>query len=693
MTTPNQNAGDTFDTGTATNLQGIITTGLEDLIGYGAYQVSSGGYGQGTSESGIMDLIHGAAPTLANGFTDLTGFLGQIENFLLSMPLQALQMLMPYLPDVVVSAFDTVEGAVSSIMGYLGSSFGHTVNELETWLTTTFQPLSSLFNQVVDILQGNVIVPINTAMANIQSWFNGLPGQISSAVTAGVAALQTLIQNFLNAVGNTITGAGITQTASTVETAIQGLMNGIGQALGHTGDVISSDIQTLMSSLTTNLFGGHTVNATISTAAVPNVTVAMSTDLKKTIDAFVNGITGATSSGNSPAAIQAAAQAIPHQNIVPVPNPGTGAITHDQTTSYGSTSGDDTHSVTVGSSADCLVVRVTTYTNWLAPYGGSTSFGCSYGGVDMALLGSYQSATEAVGNHVMYTHVYGLMNPASGANNLVISCDQTANWTVGTGGFQSRYVVASSYIGVEALGTSTLNHSTGGSPSGSIVSSSSNLVISAISVLTTTGSYTGVTGVTGSPAETQRGNSEQNANGHNLVLYGGDGAGASTATISATATPGSDAWAVIMITLSPLPASVIGSGLDVRRVGTSTTTMSANAILTGSFYDTIDYVTSDITWDPTTSKATVSLAGWYNITVSLYGGVQIVLYKNGTPYRVGPTMPYPGSSPAITQASFTVYLSAGNYVQVGTLAGGGCTGEANGIYSYFSMALSNRSVL
>lgn len=176
------------------------------------------------------------------------------------------------------------------------------------------------------------------------------------------------------------------------------------------------------------------------------------------------------------------------------------------------------------------------------------------------------------------------------------------------------------------------------------------------------------------------------------------------------------------------PPTLVGSGARMVRTSTSTVTASSGSnLLPSSFFGSAPDATPDIVPDTSTGRFTVSISGWYNISVRLMikhsnssstsnGAdyppfpLHLLLYKNGTLERwIGPSvLPYPrgaGSSgsgvqyygtPDCAAGETAIFLQGGDYVQIGYNADatetGFWTGEASGVKTYFSITLANRSL-
>lgn len=165
--------------------------------------------------------------------------------------------------------------------------------------------------------------------------------------------------------------------------------------------------------------------------------------------------------------------------------------------------------------------------------------------------------------------------------------------------------------------------------------------------------------------------------------------------------------------------SFVGSGALMYRTGTGTiSTVNGSSLLPSSFFDTLGDNTVDVTPDVTNGKFTVSISGWYTVKARAKAGGLFfpdrftwVLSKGtgvgaASEYRYGGVGHMRGQNssgtsvvPTSVDASWSaVYLAAGDYVQLGynassgTTVAGVLTGEATGIQTFFSIALTNRSL-
>lgn len=163
MTTPNQYAPD-----------GAVT------VGGGEWK-----YGQTVNEIAARAAFEFPMPTPEN-------MLELLRIALERLPVEALQPFAAFL-GIVDGVFTTAAEAVESILASLiDRPVFQTLTAFTAWLTATFGPLNTQFNQLLDILQGNIVTPINTTIANVVTWFNSL----------GISAILTKFQTFLTGITN-----------------------------------------------------------------------------------------------------------------------------------------------------------------------------------------------------------------------------------------------------------------------------------------------------------------------------------------------------------------------------------------------------------------------------------------------------------------------------------------------------------
>ena len=222
------------------------------------------------------------------------------------------------------------------------------------------------------------------------------------------------------------------------------------------------------------------------------------------------------------------------------------------------------------------------------------------------------------------------------------------------------------------------------------------------------------------------------ANNAQVVANGASGAINSTNNLLFGGPAGSNGGKILTAAL-PSIVGAVGSGVLLRRTSSagSFTTNSSNggtALVTG-FYNFTEATTSSLTVSTSgVLTVTPSFAGWYQVEIG-FGMVQTlkyyqwyftpVLLKNGAIYKFGSgvvNVAYPlgggqaSAVPLVSQASLTVYLSAGETVTPGYYWTPDSTdtrayvnnvlrssdtiivADVNGWFNYFSMSLLNRSL-
>lgn len=148
-----------------------------------------------------------------------------------------------------------------------------------------------------------------------------------------------------------------------------------------------------------------------------------------------------------------------------------------------------------------------------------------------------------------------------------------------------------------------------------------------------------------------------------------------------------------------VPPTTVGSGYFVTRTNTSTVTFnSGNNLLPNSFFDTTERSTTDIAYNPTTNAYTVINAGWYVISL----GIKINTLNNTqmTPLIYNNTTLLRGGTPSVNvgtlASTWEEYLPAGTVLRPGVhqqaALGAAMQGDTSGVYSYWGIALSNRSL-
>ncbi|MEZ0355500.1 hypothetical protein [Mycobacterium sp. SA01] len=548
----------------------------------------------------------------------------------------------------------------------------------------------------------------NTAGANATTAVNQISSMITNAATGTAAALGTALANTVTNVQNTwdrfwegiFGGTASGKTAADLKTAAQTV-----NATAATGVANANTAQSAVAATNTALFGASTPASAIIPGAVPDVTRDMSSSTQAIINA-INQLAGGSSSGSDEDSIRTALRNIPQGNIIPFASPAV-SVTSDagQTVSgwtlfYSAGGASGTQSVTgsheVGSGANFAVVSVQYHLS--TGNVNSAARSVTFGSLTMTSLGG-QGLNGSLAQE--FFGVY-LPTPPSGAQTVTVSITPS-----GTGKVISLAAESASYCGVASVGAVVTAFVGAGSLTHTVTSATNNMVVQAFSM------FNGSTGATlGSYNKSLRG--DTGVYGGSPALTGmlfGDAAGASTVTFTATSTNGLSGNSAA-INLLAVGGGIMGSGFRAYRASTTavtSTTANTETKLTGSFFDTTSgsgtYNTSDLTYDTTTNKLTVSYAGWYTVTLTLSCSSSLavsaffwpILYINNTIARRGSSVYVPSgaSNNGTFSTTWQVYLNSGDYLEPGamrsTTGGAVLVGDSTGALSSFELALTNRS--
>ncbi|BBX09507.1 hypothetical protein [Mycolicibacterium aichiense] len=180
----------------------------------GAFQIGGGSYnfGQKYNEQIIRSMFSIPAPTPG---TALNLLRQQLERLPLDV-LRQFQSLLPAPPD----AWNSVQGAVNAITNALtdvAKFLG--IDQWDDWLLNVFNHLSTELRQMIDILGGAIVTPINAAVAAVQDWW--------VSVNVYGQNLTVLIQKLL------------ANPAEVIGSIPQTLVNGLSGALGNLQSMIN----------------------------------------------------------------------------------------------------------------------------------------------------------------------------------------------------------------------------------------------------------------------------------------------------------------------------------------------------------------------------------------------------------------------------------------------------------------------
>lgn len=229
------------------------TNPLEAIGADGAFQIGGGdwGFGQNYTESVVRSLFQPTTPTPGNA-------LALLEQQLAKMPLEVLKGFEGLIPGGS-DAFETVPKAVATIMGSLTDS-------VRAGLETVVTSMQTILNQILEILGGGIVTPINGAVQAVKDWWTALMGKTQHLGSDGkvnadlsqIPALQGLVDAATNAlsgastIGQEVVGAGLDAVKDTMENLFGMLTK------------VTRDVQQLQSEQETAANGGKRFNIDFS---------------------------------------------------------------------------------------------------------------------------------------------------------------------------------------------------------------------------------------------------------------------------------------------------------------------------------------------------------------------------------------------------------------------------------------------
>ncbi|AOT24688.1 minor tail protein [Mycobacterium phage Stasia] len=194
---------------------------LARWLGSGAFVVGGGesNFGQNFTEDAVRSLFEVPVGSVLSAFDIL-------EEQLLKMPLEALKYFQQLIPGASDDDFVDVYTAVAKILDSLTDlPMALLRGEWLEWLSSTYTVLSTEVRQILEILSGLVVTPINGAVQAVKDWYAALTGKTAGlrsdgkfdaanltnlsempAIPNGLTKLPDL-QNLVDAATNALSGA------------------------------------------------------------------------------------------------------------------------------------------------------------------------------------------------------------------------------------------------------------------------------------------------------------------------------------------------------------------------------------------------------------------------------------------------------------------------------------------------------
>ncbi|AHJ86642.1 minor tail protein [Mycobacterium phage CRB1] len=322
------------------------TTPLEAIGADGAFQIGGGDFdfGQGYTENLVRDMFK--VPLTGNPVETLT-------QQLKKLPLEALQAFKQMIPGTIDDDFIDVTTSVATIIGNLANlPKALLTGDFDEWIATTYNVVSTEVKQILEILGGLIVTPINDAVQAVKDWFNQNNTDLQTALENSAQQLRDQLTGIVNAtptdVDNWLLGlltgdsmipkenitgltAALTEAQTKAQQAIRDALTGVVNAtptqldnwvLGLlTGNstlnaaklsgtapttviptLPQTKIQNLAQDIAAKLGIGDPLDATKLTGtapvgAIPNLSIGKLPDLQKVVDAATNALSGATKAG------------------------------------------------------------------------------------------------------------------------------------------------------------------------------------------------------------------------------------------------------------------------------------------------------------------------------------------------------------------------------------------------------------
>ncbi|AFL46638.1 minor tail protein [Mycobacterium phage ICleared] len=161
---------------------------LEKWLGSGAFELGGGdsSWGQDYTENAVRALFEVPIGSVLTAFDVL-------EEQLLKLPLEALRYFKPLIPGATENDFVDVYTAVAKIIDNLTDlPMALLKGEFLEWLGGTYAVLSTEVRQILEILSGLIVTPINSAVQGVKDWWNLITGKTSKLGTDGKLAADQL---------------------------------------------------------------------------------------------------------------------------------------------------------------------------------------------------------------------------------------------------------------------------------------------------------------------------------------------------------------------------------------------------------------------------------------------------------------------------------------------------------------------
>ncbi|AMS01028.1 minor tail protein [Mycobacterium phage ArcherNM] len=230
---------------------------VEAIGADGAFEIGGGdfSFGQGYTEQVIRNMFE--VPLSGGNPIEI------LTQQLAKLPLEALQAFKDMIPGTIDDDFIDVATSVATIVGNLASlPRALLTGDFDEWVGSAFNTLSTEVKQILEILGGLIVTPINSAVQAVKDWYAAMTSRMSvigedgsiNADISQIPALQAVVDAATNAlsgasqIGEEVIGAGLDHAKSTMENLWSMLTKTV------------RDVQSLQSEQETTANGGRRFN-------------------------------------------------------------------------------------------------------------------------------------------------------------------------------------------------------------------------------------------------------------------------------------------------------------------------------------------------------------------------------------------------------------------------------------------------
>ncbi|QZD98212.1 minor tail protein [Mycobacterium phage Dignity] len=698
------------------------TSPLEAIGADGAFKIGGGDFdfGQGYTENLVKKMFEVPLATPGNAIDILT-------QQLKKLPLEALQTFKHMIPGTVDDDFIDVATSVATIIGNLASLPKALLSgDFDEWVSTTYNVVSTELKQIMEILGGLIVTPINSAVQAVKDWYHQQQTDIQTAIENGAQKLRDQLTGIVNStptdVDNWLLGLltgdsiipkenidgfnqalndAVAQAQQKIRDALTGVVNATPTQLDNwllnlltgssplnatklTGTAPTAVIPTLPQTKIQNLaqdiasklgindpLDATKLTGTAPSAAIPALGIGKLPDLQSLVDAATNALSGKTLTGQEEAGTGLTDAKVTMSNLFAMLTKVTRDVQALQSENDSTSTGGRRFNIDFSAYPDGAFPSGLFNLTYTGP--GTSTLAISNGNaVWNTVNNGYRRATMIFPTPTLTSQqiVRGtLASPPSQGTNVRIWSIARAN-AAGT-----DFVFARGYC------TGFLTYR---GDIGCVVNGVEKVWASNIP-LTWSLDMRVICGVGTNPRR------HQVLSGNTIVLDIIEPAGAQSVidanhcywgAISETdgqKTPGSVAGASVA---DNAPPAVIGTTFRASRRVTADVTIAANgAKVPNNFYETVDYQSDDLTYAPGTNcRLTATKQGTYQVQYRAFhgpyasnNGGMALLYKNGVPYARGPWaccevnvgFGVMSTKEDATFASFLVPLNPGDYIEPG----------------------------